>query len=153
MNAWNGVKAIDMLAYMQVLFSENKIAAPYFEAFSKYAKRAMLEWILDARRPETRQKRIKRNHITCWKKWGEYAWRHYCKKWVQTGEKRFICTINKVHVFHCALIFKKAGYYTFIRSSIMKKLELKKGTTITLAFTHDSSQRQFSVPEEWTAVI
>jgi uncharacterized protein YdeI (YjbR/CyaY-like superfamily) len=38
--------------------SERPLAAANFEAFPKSAKRAMLEWVAQAKRPETRAKRV-----------------------------------------------------------------------------------------------
>ncbi|OYQ37318.1 hypothetical protein CHU92_08460 [Flavobacterium cyanobacteriorum] len=50
----NGVIPPDM----QQLFDKNKTAYDNFMAFSASSKRIILEWILNAKRPETRQKRI-----------------------------------------------------------------------------------------------
>jgi uncharacterized protein YdeI (YjbR/CyaY-like superfamily) len=43
---------------LQRLFDKNKTAFKNFQAFSPSSKRVILEWILKAKRPETRQKRI-----------------------------------------------------------------------------------------------
>ena len=43
---------------LQVAFSENEMALGYFTAFSRSAKKMILAWLLSAKRPETRQKRI-----------------------------------------------------------------------------------------------
>ncbi|MBK8365236.1 MAG: YdeI/OmpD-associated family protein [Bacteroidetes bacterium] len=43
---------------LQKLFNKNKTAQKHFNAFSNSAKRIILEWILSAKRPETRAKRI-----------------------------------------------------------------------------------------------
>jgi uncharacterized protein YdeI (YjbR/CyaY-like superfamily) len=43
---------------LQELFDKNKKAFDNFEAFPPSSKRIILEWILNAKRPETRQKRI-----------------------------------------------------------------------------------------------
>jgi uncharacterized protein YdeI (YjbR/CyaY-like superfamily) len=43
---------------LQQLFDNNKAAFDNWEQFSRSAKRAILEWILNVKRPETRQKRI-----------------------------------------------------------------------------------------------
>ena len=40
------------------LLKKNKTAFKNFESFSKSAKRIILEWIYNAKKPETRQKRI-----------------------------------------------------------------------------------------------
>jgi uncharacterized protein YdeI (YjbR/CyaY-like superfamily) len=38
--------------------TKNKLALKNWEQFPRSAKRAILEWILNAKKPETRQKRI-----------------------------------------------------------------------------------------------
>ncbi len=43
---------------LQKAFDRYPKAAEYFDAFPKSTKRGILEWILNAKRPETRQKRI-----------------------------------------------------------------------------------------------
>jgi uncharacterized protein YdeI (YjbR/CyaY-like superfamily) len=43
---------------LQKLLDKNKKAAANFEAFPRSAKRGILEWILSAKRQETRQMRI-----------------------------------------------------------------------------------------------
>jgi uncharacterized protein YdeI (YjbR/CyaY-like superfamily) len=37
---------------------KNKLAAKYFKAFPPSSKRIILEWILNAKKPETRAQRI-----------------------------------------------------------------------------------------------
>jgi uncharacterized protein YdeI (YjbR/CyaY-like superfamily) len=43
---------------MMTLLKKNKKAADNFNSFPSSVKRGILEWILNAKRPETRQKRI-----------------------------------------------------------------------------------------------
>jgi len=43
---------------LQKTFDHNKIAFEYWDKFSRSSKRGILEWILNAKKPETRQKRI-----------------------------------------------------------------------------------------------
>lgn len=43
---------------LQTALSRNKAAARHFEAFPPSARRSILEWILKAKRPETRARRI-----------------------------------------------------------------------------------------------
>lgn len=43
---------------LQKLFNKKKTAYKHFKAFPPSSKRIILEWILNAKRPETRQKRI-----------------------------------------------------------------------------------------------
>lgn len=44
---------------LQKLFDKSKTAFKNFQAFPPSTKRGILEWILNAKRPETRQKRLK----------------------------------------------------------------------------------------------
>jgi uncharacterized protein YdeI (YjbR/CyaY-like superfamily) len=58
---WDALNDVDLILVpsdLQQEFAKNKKAAGYFEAFPRSAKRGILEWILSAKRPETRQKRI-----------------------------------------------------------------------------------------------
>ncbi|HUA91481.1 MAG TPA: YdeI/OmpD-associated family protein [Terracidiphilus sp.] len=50
--------AIEMPADFAAALKKNKKAAAGFEAFSPSCKREYLEWIVEAKRPETRDKRI-----------------------------------------------------------------------------------------------
>jgi uncharacterized protein YdeI (YjbR/CyaY-like superfamily) len=43
---------------LQKAFNKNKTAFAYFDKFPRSSKRNILEWIMNAKRPETRQKRI-----------------------------------------------------------------------------------------------
>lgn len=43
---------------LQELFSTNKTAFDHWEKFPRSSKRGILEWIMNAKKPETRQKRI-----------------------------------------------------------------------------------------------
>jgi uncharacterized protein YdeI (YjbR/CyaY-like superfamily) len=59
--SWNLLDAIHKMGVPPDLakaFSKNKTAREYFEAFPPSVKRAILEWIASAKRPETRAKRI-----------------------------------------------------------------------------------------------
>lgn len=59
--SWNLLDAIHEMQIPSDLakaLSENKTAQQYFEAFPPSVKRAILEWIANAKRPETRSKRI-----------------------------------------------------------------------------------------------
>lgn len=55
-DAQNGVVPDDLRERL----ASDEVAAGHFEAFSRSAKRAILEWIARAKRPETRQRRIAR---------------------------------------------------------------------------------------------
>ena len=58
---WDALNDVDQILIpedLQKLFDNNKKAKKNFEAFPRSAKRGILEWILNAKRPETRQKRM-----------------------------------------------------------------------------------------------
>ncbi|WP_297334247.1 YdeI/OmpD-associated family protein [Flavobacterium sp.] len=58
---WNALDDVENLVVptdMQVLLDKNKAALKNWESFPKSVKRGILEWILNAKKPETRQKRI-----------------------------------------------------------------------------------------------
>jgi len=58
---WDALNEVDQILVpvdLEKEFQKNKKAASNFEAFPRSAKRGILEWILSAKRPETRQKRI-----------------------------------------------------------------------------------------------
>jgi uncharacterized protein YdeI (YjbR/CyaY-like superfamily) len=57
-NALDGVDALEIPPDLAKALSKNKTAREYFEAFPRSVKRAILEWILNAKKSETRAKRI-----------------------------------------------------------------------------------------------
>jgi len=57
-NALDGVEALEIPPDLAKALSKNKTAKEYFDAFPRSVKRGILEWILNAKRPETRTKRI-----------------------------------------------------------------------------------------------
>jgi uncharacterized protein YdeI (YjbR/CyaY-like superfamily) len=57
-NALDRVEALEIPPDLKKAFSANKTAQQYFDAFPRSAKRGILEWISNAKRPETRAKRI-----------------------------------------------------------------------------------------------
>jgi uncharacterized protein YdeI (YjbR/CyaY-like superfamily) len=57
-DALNEVEEIVIPDDLQKAFSKSKIAATNFGAFPRSTKKGILDWILSAKRPETRQKRI-----------------------------------------------------------------------------------------------
>jgi uncharacterized protein YdeI (YjbR/CyaY-like superfamily) len=57
-DALNEVEEVLIPDDLQKAFTKNKMAAINFEAFPKSTKRGILEWILNAKKAETRQKRI-----------------------------------------------------------------------------------------------
>ena len=59
--SWGALDAIEELAIpaeLDLALNANPIAAQYFQAFPRSVKRAILEWIANAKKPETRAKRI-----------------------------------------------------------------------------------------------
>lgn len=70
------------------------------------------------------------------------------------GNKRIICKFNNSVSFHCAILFKKdIGYYIHFGMAICKQLGLKKGVTVTAAFSLDATTYQFKMPEELQEVL
>jgi uncharacterized protein YdeI (YjbR/CyaY-like superfamily) len=60
-DTWTALEVVDQLTIppdMQKLFDKNKTAEKNFLAFPASTRRGILEWILNAKRPETRQKRV-----------------------------------------------------------------------------------------------
>jgi uncharacterized protein YdeI (YjbR/CyaY-like superfamily) len=58
---WNALDEVELLlvpADLQAGFDNNPLAFQNWEAFSRSARRGILEWLLNAKRPETRAKRI-----------------------------------------------------------------------------------------------
>ncbi len=59
--SWNALDSIEALKIPRDLakaLSANRTAQQYFDAFPRSVKRAILEWIASAKKPETRAKRI-----------------------------------------------------------------------------------------------
>lgn len=56
--ALDEVEDLTMPVDLQALFATNSTALAHWEKFPRSAKRGILEWILNARKPETRQKRM-----------------------------------------------------------------------------------------------
>lgn len=57
-NALDAAAALEIPPDLAKAFSNNKIAKEYFEAFPRSVKGAILQWILSAKKPETRAQRI-----------------------------------------------------------------------------------------------
>lgn len=57
-DALNEVEEILIPDDLQKALVKNKLAAANFEAFPRSTKKGILDWIINAKRPETRQKRI-----------------------------------------------------------------------------------------------
>ena len=58
---WNALDAVGKLEIqpdLETAFTEHSGAAQNFEAFPRWVKRAILEWILTAKREATRARRI-----------------------------------------------------------------------------------------------
>ena len=57
-NALDAAHALEIPSDLAKAFSQNETAHGYFKAFPPSVQRAILEWISNAKRPETRAKRI-----------------------------------------------------------------------------------------------
>jgi uncharacterized protein YdeI (YjbR/CyaY-like superfamily) len=58
---WSALDEVEELIIpsdLKQLFDKNKTASENRDGFSRSVKRGILEWILNSKRPETRQKRI-----------------------------------------------------------------------------------------------
>jgi len=58
---WNDLYEVEELNIppdLQLLLDQNPVASDYFSSFPKSVKRGIFEWILNAKRTETRQNRI-----------------------------------------------------------------------------------------------
>jgi uncharacterized protein YdeI (YjbR/CyaY-like superfamily) len=58
---WNALDEVELLLVpsdLQAGFDNNSLAFQNWEAFSRSARRGILEWLLNAKRPETRAKRV-----------------------------------------------------------------------------------------------
>lgn len=56
--ALDAVEALEIPPDLAKALKANKTAKDYFEAFPRSVKRGILEWILNAKKPETRAKRV-----------------------------------------------------------------------------------------------
>jgi uncharacterized protein YdeI (YjbR/CyaY-like superfamily) len=56
--ALDGVEALEIPPDLQAELERYENASAFFEAFPRSVKRGILEWVLNAKRPETRRKRI-----------------------------------------------------------------------------------------------
>lgn len=59
--SWTALDAIENLEYppeLEAALAENPLAQANFDAFPRSVKRGILEWIISAKRPETRLKRV-----------------------------------------------------------------------------------------------
>jgi len=57
-NALDSIEALEIPPDLKKALAANKTARQYFDAFPPSVKRAILQWISSAKRPETRAKRI-----------------------------------------------------------------------------------------------
>lgn len=59
---WEALNEVDQLILpedLKIALSKSKVAANFFDAFPPSTKRGILEWVLTAKQPDTRSKRIK----------------------------------------------------------------------------------------------
>jgi uncharacterized protein YdeI (YjbR/CyaY-like superfamily) len=57
-NALDAVEALEIPPDLAAALAANPIAQQYFDAFPRSVKRAILEWITNAKKPETRARRV-----------------------------------------------------------------------------------------------
>jgi uncharacterized protein YdeI (YjbR/CyaY-like superfamily) len=57
-NALDGVEALEIPPDLEAALGAYSEAEQNFDSFPRSAKRAILEWIANAKRPETRKKRV-----------------------------------------------------------------------------------------------
>lgn len=60
---WTALDEVENLVIpkdLQAAFEQNIVAAQHFNAFARTYKRGILEWLFNAKRPETRQQRIEK---------------------------------------------------------------------------------------------
>ncbi len=57
--ALDNIENLVMPADLKKALKQNADAAKYFESFPRSVKKGILEWVQNAKRPETREKRIK----------------------------------------------------------------------------------------------
>jgi len=74
-NVLDAAHALEIPSDLEKAFSKNETARGYFEAFPPSVKRAILEWISNAKRPETRAKRIDETVIKAEKNIRANQWR------------------------------------------------------------------------------
>jgi uncharacterized protein YdeI (YjbR/CyaY-like superfamily) len=55
---YDSAEALEIPADLAAALAANESAALYFDAFTDAAKRAILRWLIDAKRAETRAKRV-----------------------------------------------------------------------------------------------
>ncbi|MDX1908263.1 MAG: YdeI/OmpD-associated family protein [Bacteroidia bacterium] len=68
--------------------------------------------------------------------------------------RRVVCRLNDQITFHCAIMPKKeGGYFINIGSAICQKLNLQEGAEVTATFTADTSEYQFTMPDELKEVL
>lgn len=61
LGTWNALNEVEQLIIpndLQIAFDVNPIALQHWQKFSRSSRRGILEWLLNAKRPETRAKRI-----------------------------------------------------------------------------------------------
>ena len=67
--------------------------------------------------------------------------------------RRVRCTINKVHMFQCALMPNKGKYFINIGKPIRNKFKLEVGQELEVSIEKDDSKYGFDLPEEFEAVL
>ena len=76
-NALDAAEALEIPADLAKAFSENETAKGYFDEFPRSVKKAILEWIISAKKPETRAKRIEETVAKAGQNIRANQWRQY----------------------------------------------------------------------------
>jgi alpha-L-arabinofuranosidase len=71
----------------------------------------------------------------------------------KNNNKRVVCTLNDTVTIHCALIRNKGEYYIMISKAVCKQLGVKLGDTVQAKIEVDTSEYQFSMPDELDTVL
>jgi uncharacterized protein YdeI (YjbR/CyaY-like superfamily) len=76
------------------------------------------------------------------------------KRLTKGGNKRVICTINNKVDIHAAILKTKEGmHYVTIGLKHLKAIGLKGNSRVNASFKIDTTELQFSIPEEFAEVI
>ena len=67
---------------------------------------------------------------------------------IQSGHKRWLCSIDGIEPIRCGLLSSKTGYFITINKQYAKKNQLQEGSKVKLIFHPDESIYGMDMPEE-----
>ncbi len=67
--------------------------------------------------------------------------------------KRFICTLNDVHSFPCAILPKRGIHFIHINAEVRKKCRLQIGSKVQATLKPDTSKYGMPMPEEMDELL